>query len=125
MDKSHSLNIFKFHFSSQINFLCINKAYFKTNVILLPDIFDQITLFILLAAVLGVVAKSLKQPLLIAYIACGILAGPFAPNLISDTTTLTLFSHLGITMLLFIVGFETSPHVIREVGKASLITGSV
>lgn len=87
------------------------------------DDFTQITLLVALAAVLGIVARALRQPLIMAYIVCGIIAGPFALNFISSTGSLSLFSHIGISLLLFIVGLGLSPHVIREVGKASVITG--
>jgi Kef-type K+ transport system membrane component KefB/Trk K+ transport system NAD-binding subunit len=85
--------------------------------------FAQITALITLAALLGVVARGLKQPLIIAYIACGIIAGPAVLGFIHGTDTLTLFSHIGVSLLLYMVGLGMSPHVIKEVGKVSTITG--
>lgn len=85
--------------------------------------------FFELAAVLAVatacafVAKLLKQPLIIAYIVAGILAGPAALNIVHSHETIELFSKLGITILLFIVGLHLNPRVIKDLGKVSLVTG--
>lgn len=43
--------------------------------------------------------------------------------MVSATDTIKVFSQIGITLLLFIVGLGLSPRVIKEVGKVSLITG--
>lgn len=87
------------------------------------DEFAQLTALISLAALLGIVARGLRQPLIIAYIACGIVAGPAILGIITSTSTLTLFSHIGVSLLLYMVGLGMSPHVIKEVGKVSTITG--
>ena len=67
--------------------------------------------------------RILKQPLIIGYLITGILVSPFFLNLIKSGDTLVIFSQFGIAFLLFIVGLSLNPKVIKEVGKASLITG--
>lgn len=67
--------------------------------------------------------RLLKQPLIIGYILAGIFAGPHILNILQSTEQIELFSRIGITVLLFIVGLSLSPKVIKEVGKVSLITG--
>jgi Kef-type K+ transport system membrane component KefB/Trk K+ transport system NAD-binding subunit len=86
-------------------------------------IFIEITLLIALATFFAIIAKLLKQPLIIGYIVTGIFAGPYFLNLLQAQESIELFSKIGITILLFIVGLSLSPHVIREVGKVSLVTG--
>ncbi|MFA5049381.1 MAG: cation:proton antiporter [Candidatus Micrarchaeia archaeon] len=83
----------------------------------------EIASLAVIATIIAIIARMLKQPLIIAYILCGILAGPYVLNLIQSKETLDLFSHIGIALLLFIVGLGLSPKVIREVGKVSTITG--
>lgn len=65
----------------------------------------------------------LRQPLVIGYILTGILIGPHFFNIAHSTDYIDLFSKIGITILLFIVGINLRPDVIKEVGKVSFIGG--
>ena len=85
-------------------------------------IFD-VAVIIIIAAILAYFARLLKQPLILAYIVTGLLAGSLLPNLIRDTATIDLFSQIGIAFLLFIVGINLGFSKLKEVGKISLITG--
>ncbi|MDD5022572.1 MAG: cation:proton antiporter [Candidatus ainarchaeum sp.] len=87
------------------------------------DVILEIGLLAAIATLISIIARMLKQPLIIGYIICGILAGPYVFNLLQSTETIEAFSHIGITLLLFIVGLGLSPKVIKEVGKASVFTG--
>lgn len=86
-------------------------------------IFTELSLIILIATVLAFVMRLLKQPLIVGYIIAGILSGPYFFNILKSTDHIELFSKIGITVLLFIVGLSLSPKVIKEVGKVSLVTG--
>ncbi|CAA0110450.1 Uncharacterised protein [BD1-7 clade bacterium] len=44
----------------------------------LQDVFTEIALLLLLSAVVGTIGLKLKQPLIVAFIAVGILVGPSA-----------------------------------------------
>ncbi len=77
----------------------------------------------ILATTVAVLARWLKQPTIIGYILCGILAGPYFFNIIQSTGTIELFSHIGVAFLLFIVGIGLSPNVVKNVGRVSAITG--
>jgi Kef-type K+ transport system membrane component KefB len=78
---------------------------------------------IIIATLLGIVAKKLRQPVILAYIVAGIIVGPVFLNLVSSVDTVYVFSHLGVAFLLFLVGLNMNYKVLREVGKISLITG--
>jgi Kef-type K+ transport system membrane component KefB len=86
------------------------------------------TLFIELGIIIGVafvvslLMTFLRQPLLIGYIITGLLVGPIIAGSLSPDT-FTLFSEIGIAILLFTVGLHLSPKTIKEFGKVSLITG--
>src|SRR3989338_7523946 len=67
--------------------------------------------------------KLLKQPLIIGHIITGIIVGPLLFNIVRSEEVIAVFSQIGITLLLFIVGLTLSPKVIKEVGKVSLVTG--
>ena len=87
------------------------------------NVFIELSVIIVIATLISGLMRLLKQPLIIGYILTGILLSPFFLNLIKSTDTITIFSQIGVSFLLFIVGLSLSPNVIREVGKISLITG--
>lgn len=65
----------------------------------------------------------MRQPLVVGYILSGIVVGPYLLDILRSGEQVELFSKIGITVLLFIVGLGLNPFVIKEVGKVSLITG--
>lgn len=84
-----------------------------------------IELSIVFAAATGVawLMQRLKLPLLLGYILTGMVAGPFVLNWISHPEDLAVFSKIGITALLFIVGLSLNPVAVRDVGKVSVVAG--
>lgn len=87
------------------------------------ELFIEISKILLLTTSLSILAKALKQPLIIAYILSGILSGPLAFDLLKSSESLDIFSKIGISILLFVVGLNLNPKIIKEVGKISLYTG--
>lgn len=79
---------------------------------------------ICLATVLSLFCRLLKQPPILAYILTGIIIGPFGQLQIPNIASLNVFSELGITLLLFLLGLEFKLRGIRSVGYASFIIGS-
>jgi Kef-type K+ transport system membrane component KefB len=45
----------------------------------------------------------------------------FIPSLLHANTAFQSFGNLGIALLLFIVGMELNPTIIKDLGKTSLI----
>src|SRR3990167_3816353 len=85
--------------------------------------FLQLAAVLVLAAVLGIVARSLKQPLILAYILAGLLISILGLFKGIDKTVLELLSNLGIAFLLFLVGIELKIEDLKYVGKAALLAG--
>lgn len=88
-----------------------------------PEIFTEISRILLVTVIITGLVKLIKQPALIGYILSGIVAGPFVLNIINSHSTLTVFSQIGIALLLFLVGINLNPKIIKEVGKVSILTG--
>lgn len=86
-------------------------------------IFIEITVLLCLATVLALFCRLLKQPPILAYILTGILIGPFGQLQFPNLTSLNIFSELGITLLLFLLGLEFKLKGIRSVGYAAFIIG--
>ncbi len=89
-------------------------------------IFTQISLVIAIAAVVSIVMRLLKQPLIMGYILTGVLVGPSLLNIVHAKEAFETFAEIGIALLLFIIGLGLNVGVIRNLGKVSLITaGSI
>jgi len=86
-------------------------------------VFLQTALVLALAALIGFVGSKLRQPLIVSFIAVGILAGPQVLDLIRDPHSLELLSEIGICVLLFIVGLKLDLVMIRTMGRVALATG--
>lgn len=65
--------------------------------------------------------KVLKQPMIIWYIIAGTAISLFLPWLLHANTAFQSFGNLGIALLLFIVGMELNPTIIKDLWKISLI----
>ena len=89
----------------------------------LESIIFDLGVIIVGAAVLGTLFLYAKQPIIIAYIAIGIIAGPSGLGLIKTTGHIEQISHLGVILLLFLIGLNLQPE--RLIGlfkETSLLT---
>ena len=87
------------------------------------DPFYLIAAVLGVAAVVGVVATRLRQPLIVAFIAVGILVGPSALGWVRVDNPLELLAEVGIAVLLFLVGLKLDVHLIRSTGTVAVVTG--
>lgn len=86
-------------------------------------IFLDLTIVIVLASVLALVFRLLRQPTILAYIVAGVMIGPLGLFGVSDTEVISTFAQIGITLLLFLLGLELRVSDLKNVGKASVLTG--
>ena len=91
------------------------------------DLFTQLSLIIVIATVVAGVMKLLKQPLVIGYIVTGLIIGPLYLGLLNghDSEILHVFSEMGVSFLLFIVGLHLSPKEVKDLGKPALAVGGI
>jgi Kef-type K+ transport system membrane component KefB len=92
-------------------------------MIAIGDAFTLTAAVLAVAAVVGFIANRARQPLIVAFIAVGIIVGPSVLDWVSDTEPLELFAEIGIAVLLFLVGLKLDLHLVRTTGKVALITG--
>lgn len=69
---------------------------------------------------MAILASQLKQPLLIGYLVAGILIAFFGN--FHDLEFLEVFSQIGVTLLLFLVGLEMNISELPSLGKVALVT---
>ena len=90
---------------------------------MVQELFIELTFIILLALITSIIANVLKQPLIIAYILTGVLVTSFFVDLITFSEVTLIFSKIGIAFLLFLVGLNLNPRVIKEIGVVATVTG--
>ncbi len=79
---------------------------------------------ILAATILAYLATLMRQPLILAYLAAGVIIGPemgFA--WIRDKEEIQTIAEIGLILLLFMIGLELSLKKIKEAGKSLIIAG--
>jgi CPA2 family monovalent cation:H+ antiporter-2 len=84
-------------------------------------------IIMIVASLMALISHRLKQPMVIAYIAAGMIIGPYTPpfSLITEVDTLKLFAEIGVILLLFVVGMEFPIEKLRRIGKkASIIAAA-
>lgn len=89
------------------------------------NIFVEISALLVFSALVSIVIRALRQPMIIGYILTGLIVGPSVLGLVKSPETIDVLGSFGIALLLFIVGLGLNPRVIKEVGKVSFITGLV
>ena len=87
------------------------------------SVFYEIAALLVLAAAVGLVGVLLRQPLIVSFIAVGILAGPSVLGIARSEEHINLLAELGIAVLLFLVGLKLDIKLVRTLGPVALMTG--
>ncbi len=78
---------------------------------------EPFALLVVVAALLGIVFRKLKQPTLVAYIVTGLVLGPVGLAVVSKTGIIETLSELGLVFLLFLIGLEIQIDEIKQILK--------
>src|ERR1041385_8193093 len=74
----------------------------------------------------GMLARALRLPLLVGYVAAGILVGPFtAGPTVAQVHDIELLAEIGVALLLFSLGLELSFRDLQPVRRIALIGGPI
>ncbi len=84
----------------------------------------DLALILVTAGVITVIFKWLKQPLVLGYILAGFFIGPYFKwfPVITDPTSVHVWSDIGIVFLMFALGLEFSIKKLKKVGATGAIT---
>lgn len=83
--------------------------------------FSEISLLLVVAGLFGIIARFLKQPLLIGFLFSGLLLNYL--GFIEDHSLLDNMGKIGVTLLLFLVGMEMNIREIPTIGKIAFTAG--
>jgi len=92
----------------------------------MDNIFLQISVLLGITVSIAFIMRILRQPLIVAYIIAGLVAGPLFLNLVAGGEEFfQTFAEFGIVLLLFIVGLSLNLDYIKKVGKVVFVAGLV
>ncbi|CAN5221013.1 cation:proton antiporter [soil metagenome] len=89
----------------------------------LDNPFYEFASLLIISAVFGAIGRFLKQPLIVTFIAVGILLGSGGLGLLESKDKIELLAEIGISILLFVVGLKLDLNLIKTTGPVALITG--
>jgi Kef-type K+ transport system membrane component KefB len=84
------------------------------------ELIGDITLCILFAWMLGLLAHFSRQPLILAYLIAGFFIGPFGMGWVKSQESISIISELGLIFMLFMIGLEIDLKKIVRAGKVIL-----
>lgn len=89
----------------------------------LPQIIVDLAYILIIAGVVTILFKKLRQPLVLGYIVAGFLAGPHMPYTpsIDDHGSINEWSQIGVIFLMFTLGLEFSFKKIVKMGLKPII----
>ncbi len=91
----------------------------------LPPLVHDIGIALFLSGVLAVVFARIKFPAIAGYILGGVVAGPLALKLVTDSANIDTIAQLGFVLLLFVIGLEINITKILNSGRTIILTGVV
>ena len=92
----------------------------------LPTLIEDLALILIVAGIVTLVFKKLKQPLVLGYVVAGFLVSPHMPYTASvvDTENVHLWADIGVMFLLFSLGLDFSFKKILKMGASPIISAS-
>ena len=89
-----------------------------------PVLYRDLAYVFVAAVAGGLVARKLHQPLILGYVAGGVVVGPFTPGLrLSDVHELELLAEVGVILLMYSIGIEFSIRDLLRVKWVALLGG--
>ena len=93
----------------------------------LPTMIQDLALMLIVAGIVTLIFKRLKQPLVLGYIVAGFLVSPHMPYTasVADTENIHLWADIGVMFLLFSLGLDFSFKKILKMGASPFISAMV
>jgi CPA2 family monovalent cation:H+ antiporter-2 len=93
----------------------------------LPQIIRDLGVILGVAAIVTFIFRRIRQPVVLGYIASGIIVGPYTPAIFSvkDTVSIKTWAELGVIFLMFTLGLEFSFRRLARVGLPAGFTALI
>jgi Kef-type K+ transport system membrane component KefB len=89
------------------------------------DLLSSIGICVGFAALIAAVTWRFRQPLIIAYLATGVIIGPIGLGFIKNQGSISTVAEIGLILLLFVIGLEIDLRKMASGGAAVLLTGAL
>ncbi len=89
------------------------------------DLLSSIGICVGFAALIAAVTWRFRQPLIIAYLATGVIIGPIGLGFIENQASISTVAEIGLILLLFVIGLEIDLRKMASGGAAVLLTGAL
>ncbi len=93
----------------------------------LPALIQDLALILIVAALMTLICRALKQPVVLGYILAGFLVGshfPMVPT-VADPEAVKVWAEIGVIFLLFALGLEFSFKKLARVGGSASVTAII
>ena len=89
----------------------------------LPYLINDLALILIVAGIVTILFKKLKQPLVLGYVVAGFLVSPHMPYIMSvvDRADIHTWADIGVMFLLFSLGLDFSFKKILRMGASPMI----
>ncbi len=93
----------------------------------LPELIQDLGVILATAAIVTILCKKLRQPVVLGYLIAGFMLGPHIPFLpsVTDTESVKVWAEIGVIFLLFGLGLEFSFKKLAQVGRSATVTAFV
>ena len=93
----------------------------------IPNLINDLALILIVAGIVTLVFKRLKQPIVLGYIVAGFLVSPHMPYTVSviDKINIQTWADIGVMFLLFSLGLDFSFKKILKMGMAPIIASTI
>jgi CPA2 family monovalent cation:H+ antiporter-2 len=88
------------------------------------ELFREIFLVVAVALAGGALAHYLRLPVIVGYLAAGLLIGPYTPGLVGDPDRLGITADVGVAALMFALGVQFSFRELMGMGRLFVVGGS-
>ncbi len=83
-----------------------------------------VLVYVLVAALAGgMTARLLRLPVILGYLAGGMVVGPYGLHLVKDVGQIETLAQIGVALLLFTLGMEFSLKTLKKTGKVAVLGG--
>jgi len=89
------------------------------------NILTDLGTIIVVATIIAIVAHWLKQPLVVAYLATGVLLSVYVSGVMIDQEMVTALAKVGVVFLLFLVGMELDWRKLRATSGSAIGVGVI
>src|SRR4029077_20703077 len=85
----------------------------------------NVAVAVAVALVGGLLAHSLRQPVIVGYLLAGVVIGPFTPGFTGDRAQIAALAEVGVIFLMFALGIEFSLADLGRVRSVALVGTSL